>query len=1021
MKASKIVKRSLLTISILLILIIGALFAIPFLFKDELLATIRQQANENLNAELDFSDASLSLFRSFPDLTVTLNDLKVTNLEPFTGITLLDVGAFSATVDIMSVIRGNQPIQVQSIGLVNPRIHVIVLPDGTTNYDITKPTPETTPQAEEEASGEIAIKLKRFSIQNGEVIYDDREGEMFAEILGLNHESRGDLTLDVYDLATQTTMESLSYEMDGIGYLDKAKIDLDAGFLIDMPNSKYTLKENDLLINALQLKADGWVAMPGEDIDMELAFQAPGSDFRELFSLIPNAYIEGYENVDIKGQFSLSGNVKGRYNDAQYPAMQIKASVDGGSVRYPDLPMGINQIAAKLNIDSPEGDLDGMFIDLAQFNMQIDDNPIEGYFKLRTPLSDPDIDTRIKGTLDLAELAQAFPMDETKGMAGKILADITAKTRLSTIESGAYDQVNMQGDMVATQIRYPMAGYPTVAIQQAKAQFTPNKVIVESFQAQLGKSDLQASGTIDNILAYFSPEKTMTGSLTMQSNYFNVDEWYGEEEEESATTVLPSGATAPAVEEEAPFDRFNFNVDGKIGKLDYDVYELTNMEMRGNLTPTRMTFSPLKFQMGPSDFNFSGVITNVWDYTFGEGVLGGNISMTSNFVDLNAFMESEEPAATTTTTATTASTAYEPIEVPGNMDLSIDAKINKVTYTDLVLDNFEGRLLIEDKAVIIERCTANGLDGKIAMSGSYDTKDPKKPAFTFKYDLQNLNFQKAFNTFNTFQAMAPIGKYIEGKFSSTMIMDSELGPDMMPVWSSVSADGFLQTINSVVKGFPPLQAVGQKLNVDYFDNMALSNTKNWFEVKDGALELKEFDYAYKGIDMKIGGRHSINQDMDYRIVAKIPRKMLEQSSVGAAAGSGLNALSAEASKLGINLAQSEFVNVQFNITGNITKPQVAMKLLGGDGQSSVAEGVKEQAKQEFEEQKEKAVTEAKEKVEEVKQQAKDTVKAVVKETTEQAKDKAKEVIDEQTKKTQEQIKKELEDFNPFKKKKGGGE
>ncbi|MBK7408123.1 MAG: hypothetical protein IPJ40_08705 [Saprospirales bacterium] len=199
--------------------------------------------------------------------------------------------------------------------------------------------------------------------------------------------------------------------------------------------------------------------------------------------------------------------------------------------------------------------------------------------------------------------------------------------------------------------------------------------------------------------------------------------------------------------------------------------------------------------------------------------------------------------------------------------------------------------------------------------------------------LAEPQFQKAFNSFNTFQAMAPIGKYIEGKFSSTMIMDSELGPDMMPVWSTMSANGFLQTINSVIKGFPALQAVGDKLNISEFDNLAISNTKNWFEVKDGALELKDFDYAYKGIDMKIGGMHKINQDMAYHILAKIPRKMLEKGAVGAAAGSGLNALSQEAGKLGINLAQSEFVNVQFNITGSITNPQVTMKLLGGDGRA----------------------------------------------------------------------------------------
>lgn len=1006
MKRSKVVKRFFLFFGIFLLLIIGALASIPFLFKDQLLASVRKEINANLNAEVNFSDASLSLLRSFPNLTLTLEDLSVKGQAPFDGIELMKVSSLRATVDIMSVIKGDQPVQIQGVSLVKPRLRVLILADGRANYDIAKPSETETPEAE--TGGEIAIKLKRFSIDDGELVYDDRAGDMFVEIIGLNHQSRGDLSRDVYDLTTQTEISALTYKMGGISYLSKAKIDLDAVILAEMAQTKFTLKDNTLFVNALQLKADGFVAMPDdENIDMDLSFQAPGGDFRELFSLIPNAFIEGYENVDIKGQFSLKGHLKGRYNDEQYPAIQLNATVDNGSVRYPDLHMSIGQISANLNIDSPEGSLDGMFIDLDRFTVKVGDNPFGGYLKLRTPLSDPDMDARVKGKIDLAQLAQSFPMEETKGMAGLITADVEIKTRLSTIEREAYEDVKMEGDIMVQQINYPMEGFPTVNIREAKVQFTPKRALLEQFDAQLGKSDLRASGSIDNILAYISPEKTMKGVLAISSNFFDANEWLTEEE--SADPDIP---VSEAVAEEAPFDRFDFLLDAKIGKLLYYDYELTNVEARGQFTPTRMSFSPLNFKMGESDISMSGVITNVWDFAFGEGVLGGAFSLNSNYFDLNPFMTEEESSGSPSETA-----EYEPIEVPANINVSIDAKIKKLVYTDLVLENMSGRLLIEDRAAIIERMEANGLDGKIGLAGSYDTKDPQKPVFTLKYDLQNLSFQKAFNTFNTFQVMAPIGQYINGKFNSTMIMDSELGPDLMPVWSTVSADGFLQTFNAVLQGFPPLQAVGQKLNVDYFNNLPISNTKNWFELKNGALELKEFDYSVKGIDMKIGGTHNISKDMNYRILAKIPRAMLEKTSIGGAAGAGLDALQQEAGKLGLNLSQSEFVNVLFNITGTSAKPQVSMKLVGIDGQSSVAEAAIETIKDEIKEQKDKAIEAAKEQAEAIKEQVRDTITTVIQKETQEAKDKAKEAIDQQAKKTEEQIKKELDQFNPFKKKK----
>ncbi len=87
--------------------------------------------------------------------------------------------------------------------------------------------------------------------------------------------------------------------------------------------------------------------------------------------------------------------------------------------------------------------------------------------------------------------------------------------------------------------------------------------------------------------------------------------------------------------------------------------------------------------------------------------------------------------------------------------------------------------------------------------------------------------------------------------------------------------------------------------------------------------------------MKIGGTHSIANDMNYDVFTKVPRKLLEQSGLGSAANSGLKLLSSEASKVGVNIAQGEFINVLFNLTGSLFSPKVGMKVLGSDGQASI--------------------------------------------------------------------------------------
>jgi len=296
------------------------------------------------------------------------------------------------------------------------------------------------------------------------------------------------------------------------------------------------------------------------------------------------------------------------------------------------------------------------------------------------------------------------------------------------------------------------------------------------------------------------------------------------------------------------------------------------------------------------------------------------------------------------------------------------------------------------------------LGGRMNISGSYDTKDIEAPSFSFKYDLQELNFKEAFNTMNTFKALAPIGQFIDGNFNSTMIMDGVLGQDLMPNLQSLNIEGFLQTIHGVIAGFKPLQVVGNALNLEALTKeIDLGGTKNWFELKNGMVEIKEFDVDLDDdIAMKISGSHGLDQNMNYKIKAKIPRALLEKGAVGKAVDQGYGLLQSQASKLGFNIQKSEFVNVMINLTGSLTDPKVKLNLLGGDGETSLAEAGQEALKEELNEQKEALQDKAEEKLQEGKDIAQEKVDEVV--------DSANTVINEKVNQAKEEVKDKAEDL-----------
>jgi len=956
MKLTKVVKRIFSTLLILIILIIGVAIAIPYFFKEEILVKIKEEANNTLNAKVDFADVDLSLLRSFPDFSFKMDKLSVVGIDDFEGINLVKAENIDFTLNLMSVIKSDRPIEIQTITFDQPEINILILKNGQANYDIVKPSEPTNGAA---AEYDFLIQLKKYSINDGNFTYDDRAGNMFLKLKNLNHQGRGDFTQDVFDLVTKTNIEQLSATSGGIRYLKKANTSLEATFKIDLPNNTYTLKDNSLQINAMKLLADGFVQLQeNENINIDLTFDAPKNDFKNLLSLIPSAYTSDFLEVKADGKMAFNGYVKGIYNGQKglLPSFKISLDVDQGSFQYPDLPTGFSNIFAELNVESPSSNLDKMKIDIPNFKFAMGGKPFEGRFKLTTPISDPNIDTKVKGTIDLAEINKAFPLEGVTELSGIIDADFTAQTRFSTLEKGQYEEANVSGNASIKNLTYDALGIPKILISDAHATLSPKKIEVSNFTGKLGKSDLQISGQLDNILAYFSPNKTLTGDVKLRSKYFNVDEWKTEMEEETEVAVEPET-------EVEIFNRFKFIVNAKIGKIDYDIYQLDNSSAKGIFTSNELIINDLETKLGESDISGNGNLTNVFNYIFENETLGGEFAMKSDFFDLNPFMEETE-APKAKTIANQNQEEYEPIVIPGNVDIKINANIKKLTYTNLDLKDFSGDLAVKDSKVQMSNVNARILGGKIEADGYYDTTVPEKPKYKLTYDVQSFDFKSSFAQLNTVKKLAPMAEYIQGNFSTRMSLEGVLGKDLMPDLNTLTAEGFLQTVNGVIQDFAPLKKIGEALNIEKLTNhkIDLKGTKNWFEVKEGKVLIKDFPLKYQGIDMMIGGTHGITQDIDYDIKAKIPMKLINQNAVGAAAKKGLGILNDQASKLDLNIKEKEFVNVKIKLTGSMTDPKVQFSLVGSGGQT--VKGV---------------ITE---KIDEVKSNVKTGVKAVIDDKTE---------------------------------------
>ena len=1039
-------RKILIGLGIFLGVFISALIAAPFIFKDKIVAAVKTGINEKIDAKVNFGEIHLSAFKHFPQITVGLDSLSVVGRGDFNDVILFSVDNFDISFGLWDIIAGNYTIT--SVHASKPFLNIQVLSDGTANYNVTKLSAEksTTPST-------LKIKLQDYTITNGEMIVDYKPTTYQMHVQGMNHEGIGDMTLDNFDLKTKTHADSLTVTYGGTTYLRDIKADIITGINVDLLASKYTLKNANATLNDLALVLDGWISDKNKEIVMDANFKAPSNKFKDLLSILPSAYTKDFSDVKTTGSFNLSGFVKGVYDGIhkKYPAFDITTQISDASVQYPKLPKAISDINSQIQIASKTGASNDVVINIPRFHFKMDNSPFDVHCIVKTPVSDPDVDFSAKGKLNLEEVVKAFPMASIKKLKGLLDADVTLKTLESSITKKDYAKVDMHGVVALSNFATQYATYPEVNISDLHATFTPNAVNVADCIMMLGKSDLKFNGAIDNILAYFGTEKTMTGKFNVTSNNFDANEWMPKSNESLALSNEPRSRTEAhssqlIAHSSKPFDRFNFAFNMQCNNLIYSNYKITNSTFNGNVTPNRFDITNLKTKIGESDIVANGTISGLFDWLYDNKLLTGTLNVNSNFFDLNPYMAAKTTGATTPTKAPTVAT--QPILIPKNIKLDINAKMNRVLYTNMDMKSLTGKIVVENQEAKLVNTSAGILGGNIALDGSYNTRDEKKPLFNMALDLKGMDFQQSFNQFNTMKILMPLGQYLNGKFNTHLNMKGDLKSDMMPDLNTISIDGVLQTLKALVVGLKSLEEVGKLLNVPALKSLEIVDTKNFIEVKNGTVTVKEFAQNIQDIGLKIAGTHSLTNEMNYTIKAHVPRKRLEGNAVGAAAGNVFNNVVKEASKYGVDIKNSAFVNVLFTLTGSMLQPKVSMKFLNGDGTAEVTDAAKAEVGAIINKAKDSVLTVVNQKVDEAKARAKveaqraiDSITRVANAKMNEAKNKAGDIItqqvgdkigneakskidsvlskagvDQKTKDELDKMKGKLDNFNPFKKK-----
>lgn len=601
-------------VSIFLVLLI-ALVAIPFLFKDKIVEMVSKTINNNINATVTFKDTDLSLFRNFPLASLRVNDIAVVNKEPFLGDTLFNSKEINLDLKITELFKNaNETLEINSISAENGKINILFNKDNLGNYDIAKQSNSTT----ESTESSLSLAIKEYELENIAFSYFDENSQIKLLVDSIYHVGKGNFAKDILDLDTESTAK-VSLDMENVNYLNKVNIKLDAILGIDLKNSKYSFKENTGYINQLPLEFNGFIQLVEENQLYDITFNTPTSSFKNLLALLPKQYSGNLNSIKTEGNFDLKGVVKGTLSKTTIPTLDISFISKNAMFKYADLPKAVENINIDANIVNKTGFIKDTYVAINNAAFKIDKDIFNASGNIANLTENATVNLKAKGTINLDNISKVYPVALENELEGVLKADVTTNFDMNSIDKGNYQNIKNKGNITVSNFKYKGEDVANpFYIDKTSVTFNTYTIKLEEFNAKTGASDLAIQGNLENFYGFLFKDQKLKGNFNLNSNTFKVDDFLAKSETNVKTTEK-SSLKIPAF--------LDITLNTKAKKVIYDNINLTNVSGNVLIKDETVSLKNLTTDVFGGNIGFNGVVS-----TQGEK---SNFNMDLNLKELN--------------------------------------------------------------------------------------------------------------------------------------------------------------------------------------------------------------------------------------------------------------------------------------------------------------------------------------------------------------------------------------------------
>ncbi|MFC4213041.1 AsmA-like C-terminal region-containing protein [Pedobacter lithocola] len=876
----KIAFKALKWLGIFVAFILLLMFLIPLLFPGTISKQVKVFANKHLAGKLDYKKTHLTFFRHFPSLTVSVDDLILYGSKPFITDTLLSAKEVAAGINLKSLIFDGE-VKIDEIYVGDAYANIFVNSKGVANYNVYVSGPAKSSKDTTEKGTSIRLDLIKF--RNWHIKYNDHSAKILLDAQGLDYTGKGGLSEDIFDLKTDLEINKLDFSLNDIYYAQQKFLHADLITRINTNALTLVLRKNELRINDLPLKFNGWVSVLKEGYDLDINAASENTTISDMISVLPPQYLDWAKDTKLEGQSDLFFTLKGKFSKPKNlkPRLTARLFVKDGKISSNKAPVPMNNLNLDLNVDLPSLNPEQLGVNLKTLSFDLGEkNTFRAVVKTKG-LTEMDVHADIKGALSLSILNEALGL-KNFNMKGLLKADLKANG-LFSMDKKLFPKTN---------------GYMNLKNGWVKTSSYPNPISNINLAASVNNTD----GTFSSLMVKIDPFK-----FDFEGNpvFINADLQNFEDllYKVRAKGLLNIGKiyqvfakkgldVSGLVKADLSLNgRQSYATSGQYSKLDNKgTLVLKNIKATTSYLPKtfylkegdfefqneKMWFRKFYATYGKSDFSLNGYLDNTINYFLERrGSLHGNFGLQSNYILIDEFMALKSGDNNDKSLDIKYAKAENPkssgvVIVPKNLDVSLRLNAKKVGFKGMTINQIGGTASLKKGQIYLKNTSFDIIGSRMTIDARYQDESPLTANFDVALKVLDFDVQRAYKKIDMVRELATSAKDVNGIVSLDYKLKGDFDQNMMPIYPSLEGGGVVNLRDVEVKNLKMLSVIGDNVGANAFNNPDMKGVNIETHIKNNLIHIEEFKFKVSVLRPSISGTTSLNGLLDILVKVGLP-------------------------------------------------------------------------------------------------------------------------------------------------------